>query len=370
MIGIPFTSVWGTKMRLTLGIAALAATFVAASPAAAQTASADGVARGVDVHDSRAQPGREDHVPKEAPGARLDPRHLGGSGRRLARPDPQRELLHVAGALRHQFLIKDGLLRRMGPGGSAWAAGLLALAGGLALMTDWIPEQASWVRETDFPSNYFPGVILMAVVGGSALVAAAAGSPGEVHATDVDGHKALEQVFQYERGLADYVDFLNKRKTPISPVISYEAETGDDAPNPMSLELAMQWQASSYNESVHTFANTINTHEGGTHEEGFRAALTVTANKWAETWGLVRKKEDRLSGEDIREGLTAIVSSSKRPSRDLPGWAFFRVGAGAAAAAGSAAEAASTGAGAAAASGAGAAGSSRPGDWQPSLPQR
>lgn len=69
----------------------------------------------------------------------------------------------------------------------------------------------------------------------------------------------------------------------------------------------MQWNTS-YNESVHTFANAINTHEGGTHEEGFRAALTLTANKWAETWGLVRKKEDRLSGEDIREGLTAIIS--------------------------------------------------------------
>lgn len=118
----------------------------------------------------------------------------------------------------------------------------------------------------------------------------------------------LEQVFQFERGLADYVDHLNKRKTVISPIIAFEAETSEDAKNPMSLEVAMQWQASSYNESVHTFANTINTPEGGTHEEGFRSALTGLINRWGETWGLIKKKEDRLTGDDIREGLTAIIS--------------------------------------------------------------
>jgi DNA gyrase subunit B len=122
-----------------------------------------------------------------------------------------------------------------------------------------------------------------------------------------EGH-ALEQVFHYERGLADYVDHLNKRKATLSPIIAFEAETSQDVPNPMSLEIAMQWQASSYNESVHTFANTINTPEGGTHEEGFRAALTTLVNKWGETWGLIKKKEDRLTGDDIREGLTAIIS--------------------------------------------------------------
>ena len=119
---------------------------------------------------------------------------------------------------------------------------------------------------------------------------------------------AREQVFCYERGLADYVDHLNRRKTPVSSVIAFESETAADAPNPMSLEIAMQWQASSYNEAVHTFANTINTPEGGTHEEGFRAALTSLMNKWGETWGLIKKKEDRLTGDDIREGLTAIIS--------------------------------------------------------------
>jgi len=125
---------------------------------------------------------------------------------------------------------------------------------------------------------------------------------------DVEEKPALEQIFFYERGLADYVDFLNKKKQVFSPVIAFEAETGDSAPNPMSLELAMQWQGSSYNESVHTFANTINTPEGGTHEEGFRAALTSLMNRWGEEWGLIKKKEDRLTGDDIREGLTAIIS--------------------------------------------------------------
>ncbi|MDN7121451.1 DNA topoisomerase (ATP-hydrolyzing) subunit B [Nocardioides sp. ChNu-153] len=118
----------------------------------------------------------------------------------------------------------------------------------------------------------------------------------------------LEQVFRYDRGLVDYVEHLNRSKAVANPtVISFEAQTPDSVENHMSLEVAMQWNTS-YNESVHTFANTINTHEGGTHEEGFRAALTSLVNNWGETWGLVKKKEDRVSGEDIREGLTAIIS--------------------------------------------------------------
>ncbi|MBO0841865.1 MAG: DNA topoisomerase (ATP-hydrolyzing) subunit B [Nocardioides sp.] len=132
-------------------------------------------------------------------------------------------------------------------------------------------------------------------------------TPADLHRAD-NGTKAVEQVFMYERGLADYVDHLNKRKTPVSSVIHIEAETDDKVENSMSLEVAMQWQASSYNESVHTFANNINTPGGGTHEEGFRAALTSLINRWGETWGLIKKKEDRLTGDDIREGLTAIIS--------------------------------------------------------------
>ena len=116
---------------------------------------------------------------------------------------------------------------------------------------------------------------------------------------------AREQTFKYSDGLIDYVKYLIGSKETIHPsVIAIEA-TNVEAK--MSLEVAMQWNTS-FNESVHTFANTINTHEGGTHEEGFRAALTNTVNKWGETWGMIKKKEDRVSGDDIREGLTAIIS--------------------------------------------------------------
>ena len=111
--------------------------------------------------------------------------------------------------------------------------------------------------------------------------------------------------FRYDDGLIDYVKFLTGTKDKIHPsVIAIDANDDDQR---LSLEVAMQWN-SSFNESVHTFANTINTHEGGTHEEGFRAALTNTVNKWGETWGLIKKREDRVSGDDIREGLTAIIS--------------------------------------------------------------
>ncbi len=122
--------------------------------------------------------------------------------------------------------------------------------------------------------------------------------------SDEDGQQHTD-TFCYEDGLIDYVRYLTKSKEPIHPtVISVEAERPELG---LSLELAMQWNTS-FNESVHTFANAINTHEGGTHEEGFRAALTYTVNKWAEQWGMVKKRDDRLSGDDIREGLTAIVS--------------------------------------------------------------
>ncbi len=133
---------------------------------------------------------------------------------------------------------------------------------------------------------------------------------------DSAGHDAMkrgegggtEQVFKYDRGLVDYVEHLNRRKDKANPtVISFEAETPDSVENHMSLEVAMQWNTT-FTESVHTFANTINTHEGGTHEEGFRAALTGLVNNWGFDWGLMKKPEDRVSGDDIREGLTAIIS--------------------------------------------------------------
>ena len=111
--------------------------------------------------------------------------------------------------------------------------------------------------------------------------------------------------FKFDDGLIDYVKYLSAGKDYIHPsVIAVEAHSPEQG---MGVEIAMQWN-SSYTNSVYTFANTINTHEGGTHEEGFRAALTNTVNRWGETWGLIRKREDRVSGDDIREGLTAIVS--------------------------------------------------------------
>jgi DNA gyrase subunit B len=127
----------------------------------------------------------------------------------------------------------------------------------------------------------------------------------EISSTSTGG---MERRFRYDRGLVDFVEHLNKSKQVANPtVINFEAETPEGVENHMSLELAMQWNLT-YSESVHTFANTINTHEGGTHEEGFRASLTTLVNSWGEEWGLIKKREDRVSGDDIREGLTAIIS--------------------------------------------------------------
>ncbi|SEG83157.1 DNA gyrase subunit B [Thermomonospora echinospora] len=107
----------------------------------------------------------------------------------------------------------------------------------------------------------------------------------------------------YEGGISDFVRYLNAKKDAVHPdVIAFEDHTEG-----MSVEIAMQWSGS-YSESVHTFANTINTAEGGTHEEGFRSALTGIVNRYARDKGLLRDKDDNLAGEDVREGLTAIIS--------------------------------------------------------------
>jgi len=122
---------------------------------------------------------------------------------------------------------------------------------------------------------------------------------------DEDDAPPRALTFEYDDGLIDYVHYLTGNKDTIdSTVIAIEQVNYELH---MALEIAMQWNTS-YTESVHTFANTINTTEGGTHEEGFRAALTTTVNKWGETWGLIKKREDRVSGDDIREGLTAVIS--------------------------------------------------------------
>jgi len=108
--------------------------------------------------------------------------------------------------------------------------------------------------------------------------------------------------YRYEGGLADFVRYLNSNRDPVHASV---IEFGDETEG-MSAEIAMQW-TQSYSESVHTFANTINTAEGGTHEEGFRAALTSVVNRYARDQNYLREKDDNLQGEDIREGLTAII---------------------------------------------------------------
>jgi len=115
----------------------------------------------------------------------------------------------------------------------------------------------------------------------------------------------LKVNYKYDGGIADFVKHLNStRGETHKSIIFLETE---DKKAKLSLEVAMQWNAG-FSESVYTFANTIHTHEGGTHEEGFRTALTSVVNKFGEEAGYIRKKEDRLTGDDVREGLTAIVS--------------------------------------------------------------
>jgi DNA gyrase subunit B len=109
--------------------------------------------------------------------------------------------------------------------------------------------------------------------------------------------------YQYEGGIADFVRYINNSKEPVHGTIIDFGEDGDG----ISAEIAMQWTGS-YTESVHTFANTIATTEGGTHEEGFRAALTTIVNRYAREVKLLREKDENLTGDDVREGLTAIVS--------------------------------------------------------------
>jgi DNA gyrase subunit B len=109
--------------------------------------------------------------------------------------------------------------------------------------------------------------------------------------------------FQYEGGIRDFVAYINREKDAIHrSIIYFENETADG-----SVEIAMQWN-SSYNESVFTFANNINTAEGGSHLTGFRSALTRTLNDYARQKNLLKEKEENLTGEDMREGLTALVS--------------------------------------------------------------
>ncbi|KUH65248.1 DNA gyrase subunit B [Mycolicibacterium novocastrense] len=125
----------------------------------------------------------------------------------------------------------------------------------------------------------------------------------EKAAEDKGAHKVKHRVFHYPGGLVDFVKHINRTKTAIQQsIIDFDGKGPGH-----EVEIAMQWNAG-YSESVHTFANTINTHEGGTHEEGFRAALTSVVNKYAKDKKLLKDKDPNLTGDDIREGLAAVIS--------------------------------------------------------------
>ncbi|RPK94240.1 MULTISPECIES: DNA topoisomerase (ATP-hydrolyzing) subunit B [Streptomyces] len=128
-----------------------------------------------------------------------------------------------------------------------------------------------------------------------------------VEAVEVPEEETTRSVtYHYENGIVDFVKYLNSRKGDVihQSVIDIEAEDKDRL---LSAEIAMQWNTQ-YTEGVYSFANAIHTHEGGTHEEGFRAALTSLVNRYARDKKLLREKDDNLTGEDVREGLTAIIS--------------------------------------------------------------
>lgn len=123
--------------------------------------------------------------------------------------------------------------------------------------------------------------------------------------TDERGDNARSVEFHYEGGIEDFVTFLNENKDPIQKsVVFFAGEDDKDG----AVEIAMQWN-STYQESVFSFANNINTHEGGSHMSGFRSALTRTLNRFAREKGFLKEKDENLSGEDVREGLTAVISA-------------------------------------------------------------
>lgn len=138
----------------------------------------------------------------------------------------------------------------------------------------------------------------------SAKATAGADSADAVEPAEEEAARTV--TYHYENGIVDFVKYLNSRKGDVihQSVIDIEAEDKDRL---LSAEIAMQWNTQ-YTEGVYSFANAIHTHEGGTHEEGFRAALTSLVNRYARDKKLLREKDDNLTGEDVREGLTAIIS--------------------------------------------------------------
>ena len=169
------------------------------------------------------------------------------------------------------------------------------------LEEDQLAEEAASVPGADAPSGEESGS------GAPGPESAEEARSGEVHVDAQGRPKGRTVSYRYDGGLVDYVTHLNqsKRADKVHPnVIAFERELED---RNLSLEVAMQW-TTAYSESVHTYANTINTHEGGTHEEGFRAALTRLINDFARRQNLLKERDENLTGEDVREGLTAVVS--------------------------------------------------------------
>ena len=123
----------------------------------------------------------------------------------------------------------------------------------------------------------------------------------------IDGHGGHQVEFKYDGGIVDFVSYLNENKEPVGKKIVYFSGESDEG----AVEVAMQWN-SSYQESIFSFANNINTHEGGSHLSGFRSALTRTINKYARDHAMLREKDENLTGEDVREGLTAVISAKLR----------------------------------------------------------
>ncbi|MFH2071741.1 MAG: ATP-binding protein, partial [Actinomycetota bacterium] len=129
----------------------------------------------------------------------------------------------------------------------------------------------------------------------------------EIRLADERSEEPLAETFMYKGGLVDYVKHLNAKREPLHAHVITVAEVTDD----MELDVALQWTAG-YTENILSFANNINTHEGGTHEEGFRKALTRALNEFARDRSILKEKDENLAGEDIREGMTAVVSVKVR----------------------------------------------------------
>ena len=137
---------------------------------------------------------------------------------------------------------------------------------------------------------------------------------------DRDDEDTTGETFMYEGGISEYVRFINQGKTPIhEDIIHLEGEE-----NGVFFEVAMQYNTG-YNENIYSFVNNINTHDGGTHEEGVKRALTRVINSYAKKNGILKEKDDALTGEDVKEGLTMIVSC-KHPNPQFEGQTKGRLG--------------------------------------------